>query len=61
MTVDIYCERKLVTGAPGGGGGGDHTSAVNEDLDVSTYSERSPSHTAFVEGSSVRMYEHRCE
>ena len=33
----------------GGGGGGwgenDHTSAVNEDLDVSTHSERSPSHS----------------
>ena len=42
MTVDICWERKLVTGAPGGAGGNDHTSAVNEDLDVSTHSERSP-------------------
>ena len=48
MTVDNCWERKLVTGAPGGGGGGggnDHTFAVNEDLDVSTHSERSPSHS----------------
>ena len=45
-------------GAPGGGGGGgeDHTSAVNEDLDVSTHSERSPSHSLRrgIVGTNVR-------
>ena len=46
-----------MTGAPGGGGGGDgHTSAVNEDLDVSTHSERSPSHSLRrgIVGTNVR-------
>ena len=52
MTVEIGWERKLVTGATGEN---DHTPAVNEDFDVPTHSER------FVEGSSVRMYEHRRE
>ena len=32
-------------GAWGGGGGDDHTSAVNEDLNVSTHGERSPCHS----------------
>ena len=45
----------------GAWGENDHTSAVNEDLDVSTHSERARLAIAFVEGSSVRMYEHRCE
>ena len=58
MTVNICWERKLVTGAPGwgGGGGNDHTSAVNEDLDVSTHSERSPGHSLRrgIVGTNVR-------
>ena len=48
----------------GAWGENDHTSAVNEDLGVSTHSERSPCHSlrrGIVEGSSVRIYEHRCE
>ena len=50
-------------GAWGGGGGNDHTSALNEDLDVSTHSERSPSHSLRrgIIGTIVRMFEHRCE
>ena len=43
-------------GAWGGGGGDDHTSAVNEDLDVSTHSERSPGHSLRrgIVGTNVR-------
>ena len=54
MTVDICWERKLVTGAPGGEN--DHTSAVNEDFDVSTHSERSPGHSLRrgIVGTNVR-------
>ena len=54
MTVDICWERKLVTGAPGGEN--DHTFAVNEDLDVSTHSERSASHSLRrgIVGTNVR-------
>ena len=54
MTVDICWERKLVTGAPGGKM--TNTSAVNEDLDVSTHSERSPSHSLRrgIVGTNVR-------
>ena len=53
MTVDICWERKLVTGAPGGKM---TTSAVNEDLDVSTHSERSPGHSLRrgIVGTNVR-------
>ena len=60
MTVDICLERKLVTGAPGGGGGDDHTSAVTK---TSTFqlTVNARLAIAFVEESSVRMYEHRCE
>ena len=43
-----------MTGAPGGKN--DHTFAVNEDLDVSTHSERSPSHSLRrgIVGTNVR-------
>ena len=56
MTVDICWERKTSLGGGGGGGGNDHTSAVNEDLDVSTHSERSPSHSLRrgIVGTNVR-------
>ena len=44
------------TGDGGLGGGNDHTSAVNEDIDVSTHSERSPSHSLRrgIVGTNVR-------
>ena len=50
MTVDICWERKLVTGAHGG------KWPVNEDLDVSTHSERSPGHSLRrgIVGTNVR-------
>ena len=43
----------------GAEGENDHTSAVNEDLDVSTHSERSPGHSlrGGIVGTNVR---HRC-
>ena len=56
MTVEIGWERKLVTRALGCKN--DHTAAVNKHYDVPTHMN---ARLAFVEGSSVRMYEHRCE
>ena len=52
MTVDICWERKLVTGRLGEN---DRTS-VNEDIDVSTHSERSPSQSLRrgIVGTNVR-------
>ena len=51
MTVEIGWERKLVTGRMGKN---DHTAAVNEDFDVPTDNERSPSLCRGIVGTNVR-------
>ena len=54
MTVEIGRERMLVTGGGGGWGKNDHTAAVDEDFDVPTHSERSPSLRRVIVGTNVR-------
>ena len=58
MTVDICWEKKLVTGAPGG-----KMTTLLLWTKTSTFqlTVNARLAIAFVEGSSVRMYEHRCE
>ena len=58
MTVDICWERKLVTGAPRG-----KMTTLLLWTKTSTFqlTVNAPLAIAFVEGSSVRMYEHHCE
>ena len=58
MTVDICWERKLVTGAPGG-----KMTTLLLWTKTSTFqlTVNARLAIAFVKGSSVRMYEHRCE
>ena len=58
MTVDICWERKLVTGAPGGKM---TTRLLWTKTSTFQLTVNARLAKAFVEGSSVRTYEHRCE